>query len=97
MGMRGSVASLDTVNVAPAVEMAASSPSQFKTPRHHRFSMLKFRHASDSQLAKTAREHERSNAPPIPSSMSSLSIAGMKMLMLTDSSDTINRDYSSHI
>ena len=70
MGMRDSVVSLDTVNIASTVEPALSSPSQARTPRHHRFSMLKFRHASDSQLSKTAKEHGRSNVPPVPWCMS---------------------------
>ena len=70
MGMRDSVISLDNANIVSAMEPAVSSPSQTRTPRHHRFSMLKFRHASDSQLSKTAKEHERSNAPPVPWCMS---------------------------
>ena len=31
----------------------------------NRFSLLKFRHASDSQLSKTAKEHAE-NTPPLP-------------------------------
>lgn len=42
-----------------------SPPIQEKTPRHHRFSMLKFRHASDSQLSARARL-QSNRAPPMP-------------------------------
>lgn len=34
--------------------------------RQQRFSMLKFRHASDSQLAKTAKEQAAMVPPPMP-------------------------------
>ena len=34
--------------------------------RQQRFSMLKFRHASDSQLAKTAKEQAAVPPPPMP-------------------------------
>jgi len=46
---------------------SSSPPVQEQTPKHHRFSMLKFRHASDSQLATRARLHAQNNSqPPIP-------------------------------
>lgn len=45
-----------------------STPTvQERNPRQ-RFSMLKFRHASDSQLSKTAKEHALARAPPVPAS-----------------------------
>ncbi|KAG9246989.1 hypothetical protein BJ878DRAFT_238890 [Calycina marina] len=44
-----------------------SPPVQEETPKHRRFSMLKFRHASDSQLSTRARrEAHNDNQPPIP-------------------------------
>lgn len=46
-------------------ERAVSPPVQEETPKHHRFSMLKFRHASDSQLSTRARLQAQT-APPIP-------------------------------
>jgi len=44
---------------------SASPPIQEENPKHHRFSMLKFRHASDSQLSTRARLQAQT-APPIP-------------------------------
>ncbi|EPE09761.1 guanyl-nucleotide exchange factor [Ophiostoma piceae UAMH 11346] len=47
-----------------------SPPIQDETPKHRRFSILRFRNASDSQLAARARQHaqaEANAAPPIPS------------------------------
>ncbi|KAF2995518.1 hypothetical protein E8E13_001658 [Curvularia kusanoi] len=41
-----------------------ASPRPAQTNR--RFSMLRFRHASDSQLSTTAREHAARDAPPVP-------------------------------
>lgn len=35
-------------------------------PRQQRFSVLKFRHASDSQLAKTAKEQAAMSTLPVP-------------------------------
>ncbi|MCJ1307406.1 hypothetical protein MMC25_001052 [Agyrium rufum] len=52
-------------------EGAVSPPVMAMTPKIRRFSMLKFRHASDSQLARTAREQAihaaKANPPPMPS------------------------------
>jgi len=42
-----------------------SSPRPATTSAR-RFSMLRFRHASDSQLSTTAREHAARDAPPVP-------------------------------
>lgn len=39
-------------------------PIQEESSKHRRFSMLKFRHASESHLSRKAREH--AIAPPIP-------------------------------
>lgn len=36
--------------------------------RPQRFSLLKFRHASDSQLSRTARSQARNPSPPMPTS-----------------------------
>lgn len=41
-----------------------ASPRPSANPR--RFSMLRFRHASDSQLSTTAKEHAARDAPPVP-------------------------------
>ncbi|KAK0125994.1 hypothetical protein ONS95_007617 [Cadophora gregata] len=45
-----------------------SPPIQEESQKHRRFSMLKFRHASDSQLATRARMQARADAdtPPLP-------------------------------
>jgi hypothetical protein len=48
-------------------ERSVSPPVQEESSKHRRFSMLKFRHASDSQLATRARLHAQDNAaPPLP-------------------------------
>ena len=41
-----------------------SPPVQAETPKHHRFSMLKFRTASDSQLSARSRQHQQAEKPP---------------------------------
>lgn len=46
-------------------ERSQSPPVQEQTPKHHRFSMLRFRHASDSQLSTRARLQAQA-APPVP-------------------------------
>ncbi|KAH7065838.1 protein transport protein sec73 [Paraphoma chrysanthemicola] len=44
-----------------------SPPIQEATPNTRRFSLMRFRHASDSQLSVKAKEHAaRSDAPPVP-------------------------------
>jgi hypothetical protein len=44
-----------------------SPPVQEATPNTRRFSLMRFRHASDSQLSVKAKEHAaRSDAPPVP-------------------------------
>jgi hypothetical protein len=44
-----------------------SPPVQEATPNTRRFSLMRFRHASDSQLSVKAKEHAaRSEAPPVP-------------------------------
>ena len=41
-------------------------PSSPRPTNPRRFSMLRFRHASDSQLSTTAKEHAARDAPPVP-------------------------------
>ena len=47
-------------------DRSVSPPVQEQIPKHHRFSMLKFRHASDSQLSTRARLHKGQPPPPMP-------------------------------
>lgn len=71
--IRDSVVSLSAIK-GPTNSFAQSPPLlevpevQGKPNKHHRFSLLKFRHASDSHLSKTAREHAE-ETPPIPMCM----------------------------
>lgn len=44
----------------------ASPPASPRPQNPRRFSMLRFRHASDSQLSTTAKEHAARDAPPVP-------------------------------
>ena len=68
---RDSVVSLSAVHDPPSI-FEPSLPvlevpeAREKAPKQHRFSLLKFRHASDSQLSKTAKEHAET-IPPLPS------------------------------
>ena len=43
-----------------------SPPIQEHTPNTRRFSIMRFRHASDPQLSAKAKEHAAGSAPPIP-------------------------------
>ena len=47
-------------------ERSVSPPVQDESNKHRRFSMLKFRHASDSQLSTRARLQAHTAAPPVP-------------------------------
>ncbi|POS75771.1 protein transport protein sec73 [Diaporthe helianthi] len=51
-----------------AIERPDSPPIQDETPKHRRFSMLRFRNASDSQLSTRAKKqaHVDESAPPVP-------------------------------
>ena len=66
--LHDSVVSLSAVNEPPVVDRPSSPPIQERTSKHQRFSILRFRHASDSQLAKTAKGHAAAVVPPMPSS-----------------------------
>ena len=44
-------------------------------PRRQRFSMLKYRHASDPQISKTAKDQETSQLPPMPAAPSIITTA----------------------
>ena len=70
--IRDSVVSLSAINDPPVFDEAESPPIQERPPKHHRFSILRFRHASDSQLSKTAKEQADSGTPPMPSRKSKL-------------------------
>ena len=43
-----------------------SPPVQMETPNTRRFSLMRFRHASDSQLSTKAKEQATEEAPPVP-------------------------------
>lgn len=48
------------------LQRSVSPPVQEESQKHRRFSMLKFRHASDSQLSTRARLQAQSEPPPLP-------------------------------
>jgi hypothetical protein len=50
----------------PRVPLLELPEAETGTSRPQRFSLLRFRHASDSQLSKTAQEHAFSPPPPVP-------------------------------
>ncbi|KAJ0117664.1 protein transport protein sec73 [Diaporthe amygdali] len=57
-----------SVPVRDPIERPDSPPIQDETPKHRRFSMLRFRNASDSQLSARAKKqgHVDESAPPVP-------------------------------
>ncbi len=62
--LRNSIDPTGAANDASFGEKTLRPPSP--NPRQQRFSVLKFRHASDSQLAKTAKEQAAMSTPPMP-------------------------------
>ena len=77
--LRDSVVSLSAVN--EAFGSSDRNPDRLEVPENsetpvksNRFSLLKFRHASDSQLSRTAREHasHTGHTPPVPKCMPTL-------------------------
>lgn len=61
------------LQVRETIDRPDSPPIQDETPKHRRFSMLRFRNASDSQLSarakKQAQAHADESAPPVPRGM----------------------------
>ncbi|KAL8780621.1 MAG: hypothetical protein Q9194_000812 [Teloschistes cf. exilis] len=69
------------------------SPSPYTQepqPRPQRFSLLKLRHASDPQLARTARDQAMSDRPPMPGAPSIITTAPA-----TEATDTLHRRRSA--
>lgn len=64
----GRPASRDTARPSTSHDDSPPSPPiQEPTPNTRRFSLMRFRHASDSQLSTKAKEHAaRDDAPPVP-------------------------------
>ncbi|KAJ9142769.1 Protein transport protein sec73 [Pleurostoma richardsiae] len=48
------------------IDRPDSPPIQEETPKHRRFSMLRFRNASDSQLSTRAKKHAQEAEEPLP-------------------------------
>lgn len=66
-----------------------SPPIQDETPKHRRFSMLRFRNASDSQLATKAKQHAAAEKPPpLPHRMSYLFCCFPPLLLAIPRADT---------
>lgn len=67
-----SPADTNTLHPRDPLDRPDSPPIQDETPKHRRFSMLRFRNASDSQLSARARKQAHANAhadesaPPVP-------------------------------
>lgn len=63
-----------TLRVRDPIDRPDSPPIQDETPKHRRFSMLRFRNASDSQLSARAKKQalahvDESAPPPVPRAM----------------------------
>ena len=55
----------DTARVSyDSYDRPESPPIQEETPKHRRFSMLRFRNASDSQLSTRLKQHQQAEKPP---------------------------------
>ena len=54
-----------TETINPVVTRSGSPPAHEETPKHRRFSVLRFRNASDSQLSLRAKQHAE-RPPPVP-------------------------------
>ena len=65
-----SIEQLDAVDGASASKKLPSAAIPDPLPRPYRFSLLKFRHASDSQLSRTAKDQLSMGPPPLPASKS---------------------------
>lgn len=61
-------AETNTLHPHDPLERPDSPPVQDETPKHRRFSMLRFRNASDSQLSARAKRQAQADesAPPVP-------------------------------
>lgn len=57
--------SIDNQN-PPSPNRPKSPGFQEQPPNRQRFSMLRFRHASDPQISKTARDQAQGSRPPMP-------------------------------
>lgn len=57
---------LDASNGSSATRSPPSSMVRDPSPKPQRFSLLKFRHASDSQLSRTAKDQASRVSPPMP-------------------------------
>ena len=69
---------------AKAVPLRMQNPDiQDQGPNRQRFSMLRFRHASDPQMSKTARDQAETNRPPLPAGMHGISGPSMALHVLT--------------
>lgn len=65
-----------TVEQATSSTERAQSPMPLEQPqKRQRFSMLKYRHASDPQISKTARDHALAPVPPMPAAPSIVTTA----------------------
>lgn len=61
-----SIEQADAVDGADDSQGSSSPAVQDQLLRPRRFSRLKFRHASDSQLSRTAKDQASMNPPPLP-------------------------------
>ncbi len=66
--VREPVESVESLVDGASMGGLSSSAVRDRNPRQQRFSMLRFRHASDSQLSKTARDQANVPTPPMPDS-----------------------------
>jgi hypothetical protein len=62
----GRPASSEVARPSASRDSNKSPPDSPRPANPRRFSMLRFRHASDSQLSTTAKEHAARDVPPVP-------------------------------
>lgn len=64
--LRNSFEPPQDARATPSTETPRSPALQEQPPNRQRFSMLRFRHASDPQISKTARDQSIAPRPPMP-------------------------------
>ncbi|KAJ3560802.1 hypothetical protein NPX13_g9183 [Xylaria arbuscula] len=70
----------DTARVSnDSYDRPESPPIQEETPKHRRFSMLRFRNASDSQLSTRLKQHQQAEKPPPMPARMALSASSLPM------------------
>lgn len=69
--LRNSFEPLAGEDTTPFASTPQTHALQDRPPKRHRFSMLQYRHKSDPQISKTARDQATAATPPMPAGKTS--------------------------